>query len=100
MGRCRYRHDAALLPVDERDDQRVGHASGHRRGRRAGGGHQRGVDLADRAVDTRRLLLRRVRVSGVAGVRQVEQLLDIRVGHCVAVAGSFESRDDAVLGER
>ena len=74
--------DAALLPVDGRDDHEFRHGGGHGRGRRAfRRGDEQRVDQPDGAVDGGHVLLRRVRGHGNGRVRHDEQLLGVRVGH-------------------
>ena len=75
-------HDAAVLPLEGRDDHEVGHAGGHGCGWRAcRRGAQQRVDLGDRAVEPRDLLLRRLRGRGERRVGNDEQLLLARDGH-------------------
>ena len=81
-GRRRCRYNAALLPLNGRDDHDGGHGGGDGRGERVGGGrHHRTVDLADGALDTRRILLRRLRRCGDGRVRHHQQLFVLYRGN-------------------
>ena len=73
--------DAALLPLDGRDDHGGRHAGGHGRGGQACRfSDQRPVGGADGADDTWTVLLRGVRGRGDGRVGHDEQLLDVGAG--------------------
>ena len=65
-----------------------------RRGRVVGVGDQRGVDLADRTVESRGVLLRSMCGGGDGRVGHDEQLLGIRVGHCARATHARQAGSD------
>ena len=75
--------DAAVLPIDQFDDLFVGYPGRHGRGGGIGRlGDERRVDLADRAGDGGRVLLRGVRGRGDGRVGHHEQLFVISDNRC------------------
>ena len=88
--------DAAVLPIDGRDDHDVRHGGGYGRGGCAWGfGDKREVDLADRALDGGHVLLRGVRGRGDGRVGHHEQLFiisDNRCGGAIIGAAGLEDR--------
>ena len=73
--------DAAVLPVDGRDDHDIGHGGGEGRGGCACGiGDQCAVDIADGAGNGWSVLLRGVRGCGDGRIRHDRQLLGVGEG--------------------
>ena len=94
-GRSLGSHDAALLPVDRRDDIECGHGGRDGRGEDAGGVRdQRGVDFSDRTGFGGDVLLRGLYGRGERGVQHHEQLLEFCAGHCVGAAASDQPGPD------
>ena len=92
--------DAAVLPFDGRGDHECRHLGGHGRSR---GAFRRGdeprVDQPDGAGVGGHVLLRRVRRRGNGGIGHDEQLLECRVGHCVAAAAAAAAADRSGPGD-